>query len=147
MLQFSRQDSVLLKEDKGITYKEDTKNKLIDFVIRQDFTCNLVGDVFYTPFEVINLYLTITIQSIPLDPKQNDGRRIDIKFNCMQSDDVSLISHGEKVNLGNYNLASYFLSAKYSNSDKNPYKAISIWNKDEDVDESKEAKRSPKIGS
>lgn len=116
-------------------------------MIRQDFMCNLVGDVFYTPFEVINLYLTITIQSIPLDPKLNNGRRIDIKFNCMQSDEVSLINHGEKVHLGNYNLANYFLSAKYTNNDKIPYKPISVWNKDEDEYESKEKKRSLKIGS
>lgn len=100
---------------------------MIDFVVRQDFTCNLVGDVFYTPFEVINLYLTITIQTIPLDPKNNNGRRVDIKFNCMKCSDVMLISHGEKVNLGNYNLANHFLDAKFTNSDKNPYKSISVW--------------------
>jgi hypothetical protein len=42
---------------------------MIDFVIRQDFVCNLAGDVFYTPFEIINLYLTVTIQSVVLEPK------------------------------------------------------------------------------
>lgn len=66
---------------------------MIDFVIRQDFVCNLAGDVFYTPFEIINLYLTVTIQSIVLEPKENDGKRIDIKFNCMTSQEVVLLSH------------------------------------------------------
>jgi hypothetical protein len=58
---------------------------MVDFVIRQDFVCNLAGDVFYTPFEIINLYLTVTIQSVVLDPKENNGKRIDLKFNCMTS--------------------------------------------------------------
>lgn len=67
----------------------------MDFVVRQNFTCNLVGDVFFTPFEVINLYISITIQSVVLNPKDNDGKQIDIKFNCMKSDDMTvMISHG-----------------------------------------------------
>lgn len=35
LLQFSRQESILLQEDKGITFKEDEKEKTIDFVVRQ----------------------------------------------------------------------------------------------------------------
>lgn len=66
---------------------------MIDFVIRQDFVCNLVGDVFYTPFEIINLYLTVTIQTVVLDPKENNGKRIDIKFNCMTSKEVVMLAH------------------------------------------------------
>lgn len=93
LIQFSRQESLQLKEDKGIVYKEDEKQKIVDFVIRQDFVCNLEGDVFYTPFEIINLYLTVTIQSVVLDPKENNGRRIDIKFNCMNTTEVVLLSH------------------------------------------------------
>lgn len=89
---------------------------MIDFVIRQDFVCNLKGDVFYTPFEIINLYLTITIQSVVLDPKENQGRRIDIKFNCMSSKEVVLLGHSENCMFGNYQLAKYFLDTKYRNS-------------------------------
>ena len=98
-------------------------------MVRQQFTCNLLGDVFYTPFEIINLYLSLTIQSIVLDPKKNDGKRIDIKFNCMSSDSVSLISHGEKLNIGDYSMATFFLEGRYSNSDKNPYEPISVLKK------------------
>jgi hypothetical protein len=67
--------------------------------------CNLEGDVFYTPFEIINLYLTVTIHSVFLDPKENDGRRIDIKFNCMTSKDSLRLSYSENCKLGNYDLA------------------------------------------
>jgi hypothetical protein len=94
-----------LKEDKGIVFKEDKKQKMIDFVIRQDFVCNLEGDVFYTPFEIINLYLTVTIHSVILDPNENDGRDIIIKFNCMTSKDALLLSYSEDCKLGNYDLA------------------------------------------
>ncbi len=64
----------------------------MDFVVRQNFTCNLVGDVFYTPFEVINLYLTTTIQSVNLNPKDNGGKKIVIKFNCMKSEDITVMA-------------------------------------------------------
>ena len=30
-----------------------------------------------------------------LDPKLNDGKRIDIKFNCMTSKEVILLTHSE----------------------------------------------------
>ena len=90
-------------------------------MVRKDFVCSLKGDVFYTPFEIINLYLTITIQTVVLDGKNNNGKRIDVKFNCMNSDDVSLISYGDKCSLGNYELAKHFLAAKYSNSEKTPF--------------------------
>ena len=99
----------------------------MDFVVRQDFKCILDGDVFYTPFEFISLYLTITIQSLPLDPRHNNGRRVDIKFNCMTSREVMLISHSEKVNLGHYSLARHYLDAKYTNSIEIPFGPIESW--------------------
>lgn len=86
----------------------------------------MIGDVFLTPFEVINLYLTITFQSVTLDPKENENKKIDIKFNCMTSDNAVLISHGDKTSLGLYSMATHFLGAKYTNKDKNPYQRISV---------------------
>jgi hypothetical protein len=86
-------------------FKEDEKQKMIDFVIRQNFVCNLEGDVFYAPFGIINLYLIVTIHSVFLDPKENDGRRIDIKFNCMTSTKTLLLSYSANCKLGNYDLA------------------------------------------
>lgn len=34
LLQMGRQESIELKEEKGITFKEDPANKFIDYVIR-----------------------------------------------------------------------------------------------------------------
>jgi hypothetical protein len=83
-----------LREDKGIIFKEDVDNKVIDYVVRTDFDCHLKGDVFLTPFEIVNLCMSMTVQSVVLDPKSNEGRRIDIKFNCMNSDKVTVIDYG-----------------------------------------------------
>ena len=47
----------------------------------------------------------------------------------MSSDSVSLISHGEKLNIGDYSMATFFLEGRYSNSDKNPYEPISVLKK------------------
>jgi hypothetical protein len=89
LLNFSHQESILLKEDKGITVKEDLKEKTVEFVVRMDFNCQLEGDVFYTPFEIINLYLTITVQTLILNPRRSEEfkheKRVDVKFNVMRS--------------------------------------------------------------
>ena len=93
-------------------------------MVRQDFKCVLDGDVFYTPFEFINLYLTVTVQSLSLDPRHNNGRRVDIKFNCMTCDEIRLISHGDKVGTNNYNLAKRYLATKYTNNVTIPFERI-----------------------
>jgi hypothetical protein len=78
-------------------FTEDKNQKIITFVVRKDFSCNLEGDVFCTPFEIINLYFTITIHSVVLEPKEEKKPKpkpkgleekvgnIIIKFNCMTS--------------------------------------------------------------
>ena len=67
-LQLSRQESIELRDGGSVTAKQDYKTKIIDYVIRTEFDCHLRGDVFYTPFEILNLYLSITIQTVILDP-------------------------------------------------------------------------------
>lgn len=62
----------------------------------------------------------------------NDGKRIDIKFNCMTSKEVILLSHSENCKLGNYQLARHFLDSKYKNSEKNPFKPITVLKSDEE---------------
>lgn len=91
MLQLSRQESIELREGKGIIIKEDPGTKIIDYVVRTEFDCHLKGDVLFTPFEILNLHLAITVQTVVLNPKDNEGKRISIKFNCMGSDKVTTI--------------------------------------------------------
>jgi len=131
LLQFSRQEAIELSEDKGITFKRDYKEKMIDFTIRQEFTCYVKGDVFFTPFEIIYLYLTITIQTVHLNASEKDGKKIDIKFNCMTHKDAQLISRGEKTHHGLFTLANNFLDCRYTCIDKNPFKNIELFTKED----------------
>lgn len=64
----------------------------------------------------------------------------------MNSRYVKLIAHGQKVHLGNYSLANHFLAAKYSNSDKVPYREISMLDPDEDHRHHQGTGR-PRVGS
>jgi len=98
----------------------------MDFVVRKELDCVLEGDVFYTPFEIFNLYLSITVQTIVLDPKKNEGKNIHIKFNCMKTDKVSTIDTGSSLDFGTYTLANYFLDSDCSNSANHRYIPISV---------------------
>jgi hypothetical protein len=133
ILQFPRQESIELRESNEITLKDDPNNKIIDFVMRTEFECNLEGDVFYTPFEMLNLYLSVTVQTLILDPKQNDGKIIHIKFNCMNSDKVTTIDAGSKLEHGTYALAEYFLDSDYTNSPNHRFLPVSVSNPDEKI--------------
>jgi hypothetical protein len=77
----------------------------VDFVIRKSFTCELVGEVFYTPFEILNLFLTIKVLPVVLDPNQNDDRKINIKFNCMDTNKFIVLDHTNKTTFGSYEIA------------------------------------------
>ena len=92
------------------------KNNIFDYVIRTEFSCKLSGDVLFTPFEVFNLYLSTTVQTIVLDPRQNNGKNIHIKFNCMNSERVSLIDAAQNLDYGSYTLAGYYLDGDMTNS-------------------------------
>jgi hypothetical protein len=110
--------------------KEDHREKTVEFVVRMDFNCQLEGDVFYTPFEIINLYLTVTVQTLVLNPRRTEEhqheKRVDVKFNVMRSSEVMMLGWGEKCNFASYQLAHYFLDSRYTNSPKNPFKPISV---------------------
>lgn len=68
--------------------------------------------------------LTVTVQSLSLDPRNNNGRQVDIKFNCMTCDEIRLISHGDKIGTNNYNLAKRYLATKYTNNVTIPFERI-----------------------
>ena len=125
LLQLGRQESIELKEDKGITFKEDPANKFIDYVVRTQFDCHLTGDVVYTPFEILNLTLSVTVQSVILNPKLNNGKKILVKFNCMSSNFVTTIDSFD-CTFGTYNLADYFLDSDYTNKALDRFSPISV---------------------
>lgn len=115
--------------------KEDEKEKIITFVIRQRFGTHLKGNVFLTPFETLDMYMSVTVQSIHLPPRNRQGPKIRIKFNCMDSSEVDVLGHGEDLSFGNYRIASYFMEARYTQSRKNPFKPIAYIGNNEQDDE------------
>lgn len=97
------------------------KEKVFDYVIRTEFDCVLDGDVFFTPFEIFNLYLSITVQSILLNPNLNEGKNIQIKFNCMNSDQVDIVKASDSLEYGSYTLANYFLDSDVTDTSKHRF--------------------------
>ena len=98
-----------------------------------------------TPFEIFNLYLSITVQTVVLDPSLNNGKAIHIKFNCMNSDKVEIIDSGSSLDYGSYTMAGYFLDSDVTNSAKNRFNKISVRTPDEriGVNEKKKKKEVP----
>ena len=121
--------------------KPSPKDKIYDYVIRTEFDCNLKGDVFLTPFEIFNLFLSITVQTVVLDPKLNNGKTIHIKFNCMNSEKVEIIDSASALDYGSYTLASHFLDSDVTNSAKNRFKKIDVLNPDERIGEKEKKKK------
>jgi hypothetical protein len=106
---------------------------MIDYVVRKEFDCVLEGDVFYSPFEIFNLYLSITVQNIVLDPKLNSGKNIKIKFNCMNSKWVQTIDADPKIEYGCYTLARHFLDSDTSKYPHHRFLPISVTNTDKRI--------------
>jgi hypothetical protein len=120
LLEFNQEDSLFLREDKGITRKEEERDRIITYTVRQNFRANLRGKVFLTPFETLDICLSVIIQTVHL-PKGSRPCRVSFKFNCMRSSEVDLIGHGEDLTFGYYHMACYHLEARYSNTRKFPF--------------------------
>jgi hypothetical protein len=84
LLEFNQEDSIFLREDKGISRKEDEKDRIITYTVRQNFRANLRGNVFLTPFETLDICLSVIIQTVHL-PKGSHPHKVSFKFNCMHS--------------------------------------------------------------
>ena len=124
LLQFNQMDSIELKVDKGITLRRFPKTKEVEYVVRVPITTELEGEVFLSPFEILNLIMIMTIQKVTLRPKNNDGQKIEIKFNCMDTTMMSNLDYSTNCKLGNYSLAPYFLKMKFLSTDKISFKNI-----------------------
>jgi hypothetical protein len=118
LLEFNQEDSVVLKEDKGVTRKEDDRERVVNFTVRQNFRANLKGNVFLTPFEMLDIYLSVIVQTVHT---RRAGPKTSFKFNCMDSSEVDVLSHGDSLSFGYYRIATHYLDAKYSNSRTYPF--------------------------
>jgi hypothetical protein len=127
MLEFNKEDSILLKEGKGISMKQ--RGTLIEFIIRQKFKLHLTGHVFLTPFEKLHMDLSVTAQSVHIKEERprEGGRGPQIfkhifKFNCMEPIKLEndrrpfyTIRHGRNITFGQYRIISNEMTSEYTN--------------------------------
>jgi len=70
MVQINRGNSFFLNEEEGktnIKFKEAGKNKeYFTFTIRWSFPVQIYEDIFWSPFEVLRLVLSVTINSVSI---------------------------------------------------------------------------------
>lgn len=64
LLEFNHQESVELKVGKECTLKRNRAKSIVDFTLRQDFVAKLNGNVFLTPFHILNMDLLVLSQTV-----------------------------------------------------------------------------------
>ena len=102
-----------LKEGLEVKLKINKKDKSFTYTIRKLFSTRISSDVFWYPFEIANLILSITVQSVTVKTRKHNCT---VKFNLMDHPDTDLkISYSESGTFGNYDLAEALVSAEYSN--------------------------------
>jgi hypothetical protein len=108
MVQVNRGDSFQLavKED-STKIKMKKEGKFLKFIIRDVFPVQIYDDVFLSPFEILNLVLTVTVNSIftPPDCSPEEGYKCQVSFNCMRNPEKISISYVSECRLGVYDLA------------------------------------------
>lgn len=83
-------------------------------MVRRFFDCQLEGELKYSPFELINLYLCLTFQPVHI-PEDENQEKVTIRFNCMDTQDYMKVNHSEDCTFGNYDLSEKLIDAKYTN--------------------------------
>ncbi len=73
------------------------------------------------------MYFALTIQSVHLILPDESKSKICFKFNCMTSNEVDVVGHGEEISFGYYSIAVNYMEAKYTNIRKNPFKPITFF--------------------
>ena len=118
---FGRDDAIQLDtKSLEITLKHKEKDKEFTYTVRKIFKTKIDCDVFWSPFEMVNLVLSITIQSVPFKiANKETGKKVlsgEMKFNLMDHENNYLkASYSEEGRFGNYDLAEALVTAEFSN--------------------------------
>jgi hypothetical protein len=139
VLQIAGQKSIKLKEgnkESDVTIKRDEKHQTITYVIRTEFQCSLDGNVFCTPFELFDLFLSITVQTVVLEDESTTTKSepIRLRFNCMKSNEFRTIHTDSTCDYGTYSLAPYFLNSDVSNCPNHRFLPISMLDPTNQID-------------
>lgn len=78
--------------------------------------------MFWAPFNTLNLYLLVVIQSLSFNVTIDGVETyVTIKCNCMDNDKILLLRTGENLSFGINQIACNKFEVKYSNSRKYPF--------------------------
>ena len=66
VMQFNRNDSILLTNGEEITFYRQERDHLLHFTIRKTFLSKIDADLFWSPFELIKLVLVVTLRSLSI---------------------------------------------------------------------------------
>jgi len=73
LLQFNRGDPLkVIPDDVSITLKLDKKSKFLSFTIRRLFMAHIDSDTLWSPYEIIRLIVSITINTCTLPKKTKE---------------------------------------------------------------------------
>ena len=103
-----------------ITFKHKEKEKEFTYTVRKIFKTRIDSDVFWSPFEMVNLVSSITLQSVTFKIADKEtGKKVlsgEMKFNLMDHQSRYLkASYSEEGRFGNYDLAEALMNAEFSN--------------------------------
>lgn len=83
MVQVNRGEGFFLIEEEGktnIKFKEAGKNKeFFTFTIRQTFPVQIYEDIFWSPFEVLRLVFSITLNSVTINKSKKEKAESPLK--------------------------------------------------------------------
>ena len=80
MLNFNHSEAVLLTDNLNTSYKRNKSQKVITYVLRKKLVVAAHPHIFWSPFEVVDLILSVTVMSVSFTM---GNKSITIKFNLM----------------------------------------------------------------
>jgi hypothetical protein len=125
IIQLNRGEAIKLEDDGiSITVKRDKKSNFLIFTIRKLFLAFLLEDTLWSPFELLELIISVTLNTVSIAPhslkKVNEKseyspeKEYKISFNCMRNSDCIPISYALDCVFGIYDLAEKKLEAYHS---------------------------------
>lgn len=76
----NRGELIPLKEGISIISKQSKTQKSIIFEVRKYLKCRIDPDIFWTPYELLSMILTVNIHPVT---GQTNGKRFTVRFNFM----------------------------------------------------------------
>lgn len=118
VLQFNRNEPVELRKSMEITCQSLPKKRMLTYTVRKFLSAAIEGHLTWSPFELITIYLIVTVRSLLVERAEPSAVQEVVRFNLMDHEDVFLkMSFTREDEFGNYRLANSLVNARYLNKD------------------------------